>query len=116
MQATHTAARHTGSFVSSDHRLHLHHKEQEDTESMPTHCRSASDRRSERFKTAVQSHTLMLYPSSFLLLLCKHIDSQKNTMSLHYVQSVSLQLGVMKCRKRNIFTIKEFLPVMLGYI
>lgn len=40
-QATHTVVCHTGPIVSSVHQLHLHDREQEDTRSMSTPCRSA---------------------------------------------------------------------------
>jgi len=51
----------------------------------------------DRFKTSVCSHTYThTHTHTFhsftlhVLMPCKHIDSQKNTMSLHYVQGVSL--------------------------
>lgn len=97
MQATHTRSHVTlGPFVSSDHQLHLHHREQEDTHSMSTHCRpglSTSDGRYGRFdrflNICARTYTSLFYPP-FFSMLCKHVDSQKNTMSLHYLQSESL--------------------------
>lgn len=73
MQATHTQSHVTlGPFVSSDHQLHLHHREQEDTHSMSTHCRpglSTSDGRYGRFdrflNICAQTYTSLFYPPFF---------------------------------------------------
>lgn len=102
-RATHTAARHTGPFVSSVHWLHLHHKEAEDTRSMSTQSHGCLD---HFLKISVLTFFTLF--TLHVIMQCKHIDSQKNTMSLHYVQSESLTSSLV--RRRNEGKVSTLLP------
>lgn len=53
------------------------------------------------FKYLCSNIYFTLLPSFFFSMLCKHVDSQKNTMSLHYLQSESLTSWVTVSVQRD---------------